>query len=268
MAERFTLPAAVSTRMNRRRVLRYTGGLLVGGAIGGLASVPTTIAAVPAPDVPGEQLEAGGWEQTDDSERQVFEREMGTVTVRARARTLRYVDRELTDEVEQKTLGAIATPLSVFAATRIRIRPDFDNLPAGIGRGTVLDAVESNATLQFEDELAERGLENVRRTGEGGFEVDTGETARLTEYAADYTYDAMSFEVEEGSTVDVPGGSVTVAGALAVWNHGGASYIAAGAYPAENVDESVSEDLSEAITVSVDVDLGVRYTSPTTGPLR
>lgn len=224
------------------------------GVAGGLAGCSAR-GQPPAPSIPQSMLDDGGWEQYDERVETVFERTFVGVTVTAEAHTLQFEDVALRTDVREKTLGTIDARLAVLFASRIAISPNLSSLPGA--RGQVLDQVESSARQQFEAQLSAAGLQDVNQSSTGSLSVDTGESARLTEYAAGFPFDGASFPVTGDASVSLPGGSIGVAGLLAVWQHGDYVLLAGGAYPAENYADSVSESLSEAITVSVDVDLGL-----------
>lgn len=236
--------------MDRRSFLASAAG--IGAAA--LAGCASASGEVPPPQVSQERLDQGGWERVADETRTVFEQDFGPATLTATARSQQYVDAELSTTIEEKTLGAVQVPLMVFNATRVGFSPDLDSVP--IAKGQIKDRVAANAREQFEASLEERGLVEVQMTEQGSLAVDTGESADLFHYTAAFPFDDLTFDVR-GEQVAIEGAKLDVRGWLAAWNHDGATFVAASACPGQNFQRSVDRDLSEAIHVSVDIDLGL-----------
>jgi hypothetical protein len=238
--------------MNRRRFLGAAG---VAG-LGAVAGCMNALGTVAPPDVPEQQLEDGGWEQTDRTEQTVFEQEYGPVTVTGKSTTLTFEDTQLAQSVTEKTLGQIEGTLAMYSASHINFSPDLNNLPGGVGREEVLERVDTAANEQFRQRMRDNGLENVTKTGTQRFQTDSGADAGLTTYSAEYPVGELTYETgSESFTIDV--GAIEVAGDLAVWNEGDYVVVAGGAYPFENFTKTTQKDLSDAITVTIDIDLGL-----------
>ncbi|MFB6070133.1 MAG: hypothetical protein ABEJ76_03845 [Halanaeroarchaeum sp.] len=238
--------------MERREFLAAAGV----GTLGALAGCAGAIGAVAPPTVPRDRLERGGWELQSESQRTVFEEQYGPVTVTAKAHSLTYSDVALRRTIAERTLGRVDGRIALFAATRIQFDPDLADVP--LVRDAVLDRTESAARDRFVERMRAAGLQSVERTDTGTFQVETGETARATTYAAEFPVSDIAFQVAEGASITVPVSPLAVEGSLAVWAHGGSVLVAGGAYPAENVSTTVTETLTSAISVTVDVDLGLR----------
>lgn len=240
--------------MDRRSLLGTAAGL----GLVGLAGCSTLAeASVSPPDVPEAEMQDAGWTQTDSSQRTLLEESYGPVTFTAEGYTVTYTDAALNDRIREATLGRVDGRLALFSATRIDFSPDIAELPGGVGRKEVLDEIEASARETFRSRLQDAGLADVTRTATGSFDVDTGESASLTEYEATYEVPAFEFPVQDGKTITIEGAGLAVRGDLAVWHHGDYGVVAGGAYAAENFARTETEDLSEAITVSVDIDLGL-----------
>lgn len=239
--------------MDRRTFLTAAGSA---GLIG-LSGCMTASATRRPPNVPDDYLEENGWEKQDEYTSEVFQREYAGQTITATASTVVYANAALSAELSEKTLDRLNGQFSTFFASRVTFDPDLTNLPGGAGRAEIVDQVEENARKTLEDQLEAAELENIRIDAEGSIEVDTGETARRTDYAAEFRYEPLSLPVTEDRTVSVEGGDIDVGGLLAVWHHEDAVLVAGGAYPAENFERTVEEELSSAIDVTVEVDLGL-----------
>ncbi|MBV0902007.1 DUF6517 family protein [Haloarcula salina] len=240
--------------MNRRDYL------IAGASLGtaGLAGCSfLAAAATPAPNVPKQRLDDGGWTRTNQASETVLERSYGPVTIEAVSNTVQYVDEQLQERVAGRTLEQVQTALSVFFATRVDFSPNLDNLPAGAGRAELLSQVQSNARETFEQQMRNQGLTDIEKTGEGTLDIDTGETAETIRLSAAYPFQGIGFDVTEDKSVEIPPADIDIAALLAVWHHGDYVLISGGAYPAQNFDQVVENSLSEGITVTVDVDLGL-----------
>lgn len=218
----------------------------------------TAAASTVPPDVPGDTLDAGGWEQAGEETGTVFEESYGPATITAAQHTLQFADRALQNEVNERTLGQVQASLAVFFASHIDFSPNLDELPGGVGREEILDQVRANAREQFEGQMSDQGLTNIEKTGEDTIEIDTGETAETDQLSAVYPFEGISFEVTGGKSVEIPAAEIDVSATMAIWHHGDFVVIAGGAYPAENFATSVDQDLSEGVSVTVEVDLGLQ----------
>lgn len=239
--------------MRRRRFL--TAAAAAGAA--GLAGCSSASGAVAPPQIPDEQLSEGNWERVDARQEQVFERSYGPVTVTADAHTVVYEDVGLASEISSKTLEEVSGRFSLFSATRVDLNPSLDDLPGGVGREQILDRTEENARQQFRSEMDAAGLASVEQASTGTITVDTGEEASLTSYTASFPVADISFPVTDDEAITIEGGGIDVAGDLAVWHHDGSVLVAGGAYPGQNFTRRVERSLSDAIDVTVDVDLGL-----------
>lgn len=241
--------------MHRRDYL--AAGVALGtGALSGCSFLAA--AETPPPAVPEQRLDEGGWSRSDQTSETVFERSYGPVTVEAVSHTLQYVDEQLQDRVANRTLDQIRTALSVFFATRVDFSPNLDNLPAGVGQAELLSEVRANARESFEQQMRSQGLTDIEQSGTGTIDIDTGETAETVQLSAVFPFDGISFDVTDDASVEIPPSDIDISALLAVWHHGDYVLISGGAYPAQNFDRVVENALSEGITVTVDVDLGLR----------
>ncbi|MFB6134350.1 MAG: hypothetical protein ABEJ55_05125 [Halanaeroarchaeum sp.] len=239
--------------MRRRDVLTAAGT----GAIAALAGCTGALGSVAPPAVPTQRLESGGWEQQSERQETVFEQSYGPVTVQAKAHSLVYSDVALRKDIAEKTLGRVDGRMAIFSATRVQFSPNLADLPGDIGTDQIVSQTADAAREQFRTEMTDAGLQDVEAVGTGTVEIDTGESAETTQYEATFPFSDVEFPVTDDQTITIEGEPLTVEGILAVWSHEGSVLVAGGAYPAENVDKTVTEQLSSAITVSVDIDLGL-----------
>lgn len=239
--------------MNRRTFL----GAASAAGLGALAGCTSALGTVAPPNVPQQQLDEGGWEQTNRSEKTVLDKQYGPVTVKGKSTTLTFEDKQLRQSVKEKTLGQIDGTLAIYSASHINFSPDLNNLPGGVGRKEVLKEVEKAAKKQFKQRMKDNGLQNVTKTGTKQFTTDSGKDAGLTTYKAEFPVGKLTYETSgESFTIDV--GTIDVAGDLAVWNQNDYVVVAGGAYPFENFTKTTQKDLSDAISVTIDIDLNLK----------
>ncbi len=102
------------------------------------------------------------------------------------------------------------------------------------------------------------GLVNIHETNRYTITVNTGETAQVHEYSANYRFSNIEVPVTKSKTITIKGDTLTVNGILAIWQHDTDVMAAGGVYPAEDFETHTTQDLTDAITVSVDIDLGLQ----------
>ena len=238
--------------MQRRTFLATVGA----GTLGALAGCQTAVGAVAPPSVPQENLDDGGWtlrEETDDET--VFEETYSVVTVEAVATSRTYADAVLREQVRTDTLGTVDTDLALFSATRVDIAPAVDEL--GPVQSEVAGEIRDHAVSQLRQQLDAAGIQGLEETGTDTLSVAGGHEADLVELQGTYPVSDITFPVQEGTTITIEGGALPIEAPLAVWAADGNYLIAGGAYPAGNFTRETESTLSDAISVSVDVDLGL-----------
>jgi len=238
--------------MNRRRFIGSTVG------VGALATAGCLASASPHPPNASEELLAdGGWELVETTQAEAFSETYAGQELTATATTEIYENVPLREELDEKTLGRVASAPAVFFASRVTFDPDLTSLPGGIGRDQVIDEVEANARATLEDRMGATGVEDVETVDDGDLAIDTGETARRTDMAGTLPFPPIAVPVTDDRTIELDTDSIPVAGRLGVWPAEESVLVGGGAFPSENVAETHDEDLSSAISVSVDVDLGL-----------
>lgn len=258
--------------LSRRQTLAG-GGLVVAIGLGLGASHVLRPAGAVSPEFPRDEMEENGWVEVEQVSEPVMQSSAGPITIEAIANIVRFEDQGLVEEIKDReitleyrgtstterlgdhTTGQFDQSMGVFAATKIDLTPHIDELPAGIGRAEVMGQVETQAQNQFEQQLEDAGLENPRQVDSGTFEVETGQTGSLYEYLATFSFESASFETQ-GVPITVPGGTIDVAGHLAVWHDGSNIVVAAGGHPAENYTDTVTESVQGG-ELTVDLDLGL-----------
>jgi len=244
--------SAETLHMNRRAFIGAAAGVGLAGVSGCVAS-----AQARPPEVPESRLEGGGWTLVREEQRKVFEREYAGQQLTATATTEIYADAAFRKQLAEKTLGQITEAPASFFASRVTFDPDITSLPGGIGRESIVDEIESQSRQQLKDQMRNAGVEDVSQSDAGSFQVQTGEDARQTNFEGVLPFGPIEFPVDDDRTVKIEADEITIKGHLGVWHHGDSVLVAGGAYPGENYARKVSRDVSSAIEVTVDIDLGL-----------
>jgi hypothetical protein len=245
--------------MERRQFLGSTaavGGAALAGRVDG-SSADVEVRSGDGPEVPSVPVGQahGGWVVDRGRSRTFSDRGMGVTST---GTTVAYVDRGLAETLGERTIGTGFRELRLFFATRVDYSPAVDRLPFGIGRDVVVNRTASNARERFHRWLGDAGLEEIERRDTGSIDVHGGPRTDLELYDAVYPYDGFEFEAG-GSTVSVAGDPIAVEGLLATWYDRGAraTFVAGAVNPAENYERTVDRRLTEAVTLTLDVDLGL-----------
>lgn len=206
------------------------------------------------PSVPVERVD-GGW--VVDRERSGTFSESG-MGVTSTGTTVVYVDEGLSETLRERTLGTNFEELRMFFATRVEYAPAVDRLPFGVGRSVVVDRTESNARDRFERRLEEAGLKGIERRDTRRVDIAEGPSTNLALYDAVYPYDGFEFEAGN-SMVSVAGEPVDVEGMLAAWydRDAGSTFVAGAVNPAENYEKQVEHRVTDAVDLTLDIDLGL-----------
>lgn len=225
-------------------------------ALGSLAGCQTAVGSVALPNVPETTLEEGGWEQRSETKDEtVFEEDYSVVTVEAVASSVTYADAALREQVRTDTLDTLDTDLALFSATRVDMVPSVDEL--GPVQTEVTNRIRDNAIGELRTRMETAGITDIEQTGSGSLDVASGKTADLTELSGVYPVQDIEFPVREDTTLTLEGTELAVDAVLAVWAGDGNYLVAGGAYPTENFSRVAETDLSDAISVTIDVDLGL-----------
>lgn len=207
---------------------------------------------VPAPLIPKEKLQQYGYVQIDEKESDIKILDFPEVILIQHL--VVYENSQVREDLKRKTLGMVDESVVLFFAVRADIVPDVDNLP--LLRDYVMKIAKESAKEYFEQELRNYGLTNIQLVEEREIIVNTGEKAKVFVYSAEYKIPELSFQLTQDKRISLDAGSLKVAGILAVWHHGDYIIIAGGAYPAENYLKTFKERITEAIEVTIKINLG------------
>lgn len=198
------------------------------------------------PEVPTDQLQAGGWRELARTEETLFQTPMAAVI----GRTLVYEDEGLQtalsrvgaddllarlqdradgdDDGVLVDTGSDGSAWRFFFATRLSFTPP---LAPGIGPASMRTTVESEARRSFAEDLQTRGFRDVTRGRGQRYRTGTGDRARLTKFDATLPLDAVADGCDP----------LEVEGWLSVWHTGESFRIAGGAYPVRGLDPLLAD---------------------------
>lgn len=160
---------------------------------------------VPPPAIPDDRLE--GWRRVDSSVETPFDAKVVTV----RAHTLVFEDADRGPILTERT--GVDTAWRFVFVTRIQIRPN-TRPSAALSR-----VVRNGAADGFEERLADRGFESIRKRDSRSVAIGDGDGDKdgtLVTYSARCVVDSIRIPLE---------------GMLAVWTRSGQYYVGGGAYP-------------------------------------
>lgn len=236
--------------MNRRQFIRGAAGVGALAMVGAPAS-----GSVPAPDVPTEKLQENGWKQIEQAQETVFESSFGGVEMSVTGHTVVYENRELRREIAEKTVGEVDFTPSSFFATRLEFSTPISALP-DTQRSALEAETDRSARTEFEERLRDLGLVDVEAGETDELVVETGEVADRIRYGATYEVEEFSVPIG-GEELTLAPDPFAVAGQLALWEHSDAMMVTGGGYPAENFAQTLRESVTDAIDVTVEIDLGL-----------
>lgn len=232
-------------------------------ALAGCLSVTNTsgneadISVQPA-KVSGRQLDRNGWQKVAEMEQKVVDRKFAFVDIEVYSHTTQYEDRALRQRLREGTMGFFDATVMRFFASRVEIVPAIDELPFGVGLDTIMGLVQASAESQLKSQMDEQGLKNIREGQTGSININNGPQAWLKTYSADFEYPSIEFPIADAQKLRIPAGSLSVWGALAAWKSENSILVGGGACPAQEFTESLTREVTDLITVTVDVDLRLR----------
>lgn len=127
--------------------------------------------------MPTDELDSGGWVQTDVAVETVF----SLPTVQVRTATVQYED-ERTRQMLAEALGhSIDVAPRFFAGTRLAFDPP---LPASVSPGAIAPLLQREARSAFARRLRERGLVDINRDSSQCVRVGGENRTRVTKFEA------------------------------------------------------------------------------------
>ncbi|WP_435123873.1 twin-arginine translocation signal domain-containing protein [Halobaculum sp. D14] len=203
------------------------------------------------PSVPQTRLSEAGWTRLREQRRPLFDRVVDGVAVNAVTHAVRFGNDERWRRLRNATLGRVDGRLNSFFAGRVTFSAPQQPAPTA---DALCAATERAARDAFRRRLGARGFRAVDAVDRGELAAANGETARTTTYTA--AFPVEGFRLSVGSReLSVSADAIDAEGFLAVWPDGDSVLAAGGTYAAERGRRTVTEPLTDDISVTVDVDL-------------
>ena len=249
--------------MNRRTFL----GSLVGGSLALIAGCSSpgestedtqSLDDVEWPETTSNRLRR--WNETG-TKTLSFKTEVYGADIVGHTRTRIYESTALRTDARKKTLGQFDNTLASFFATNIDLRGHWT---------AAVSATEIGKRLQPEihKEFKNQGIQQIREITPSKPTPDVGGShSMLYEFEGQYSVPTIARAVEIPDvgrrTLKIEGGTIPVAGLLAVWKQDhGTALAGGGAYPKENYFESdtisITGSEDDGINITVSVDLGLQ----------
>ncbi|WP_396613986.1 hypothetical protein ACH9L7_19825 (plasmid) [Haloferax sp. S1W] len=214
---------------------------------------------VPAPsvDIPD------GWEVTTPNSKPIVfveGKDLG-VSWTAVGHTKLYENKKLRERIKQETFGKIDQTLMVAFASRI----DFFSSIAHLGTSFQQETINSEVRSQMRDRMTEFGLTEVTYKGEVQREEETN-PSKFHKWTAYYPVDEIPVnDVDipnvEKDSFTIGGKNLKIGGLAGVWKEGKSLLAAGGVYPADYYNERQEWDVSGAIHLSLDIEMGFQPTN-------
>lgn len=171
-----------------------------------------------------------------------------------------YHNWALNQKIKQDTLNTISS--NIFQTYIVKV--DTGDLPEYVVESRrasiidILDQVEQRmnqkAQEQFDTTLK---LQETEQTPDVRSSAPTVVHRRFN---GEYQYSSESFDVR-GETIEIPGQSVNVRGDMYAWDcpQADSKFVVVGVYPGESVRQTSTHQLSDAISINVDLDLAIPH---------
>lgn len=168
--------------------------------------------------------------------------------------TVKFSDTQFNNRIQEQLLGLVQRNLTRLYITQV----DSSSIPE-FAEGVVIGngKLAERAQTKLEQKGNRSGL-TFQRVKKQSVVVDGKETLKQV-FTADYTYSGRDFQAA-GTTFHVPGGSIPIRAVMYVFDCPSHDdrYIISGLYPAAGISESMHENLTNAISVDVSINLAVQ----------
>lgn len=247
--------------ISRRKFLAASAaaGAVVTAGCGG--KVETSPGEASDKDVPAPSVNVpDGWElTTPNSESVVFDKgEDFGINWTAVGHTNLYENVKLRNRIKEETFGRINRQLMVGFASRIDFFPTY----AHLGTGFKQDTIDSQIRSKMQSQMKGFGLKEITYQGESQ-RMGSSNPSSYHKWTGKYPIEEISIEdvniphVEKDSFT-IGGEDLEIAGIAAVWKEGTHLLAAGGVYPAERYSEREKWDVSGAVHLSLQIEMGFR----------
>ncbi|NIC00995.1 hypothetical protein [Halobacterium sp. R2-5] len=176
----------------------------------------------------------------------------------AHGHTVRYEDTHLRERIKEDTFGEIDRPFAVAFASRVDVFPSHLSIATRLKNGEIRKSIRDHLTSA----MREFGVQNIQTDGT----MDASNTS-----AGEFPVVRGEYPLEEVtiSGVDIPhsdqdeltfgGGTLPIKGIAGRWKSNGSILAGGGVYPADDFEDSQNVSMSDAIELSVSVDLDMGW---------
>ena len=166
-----------------------------------------------------------------------------------------YEDSQLRNRIAEDTFGEVDRPFAVAFCGRIDIFPS----AASIASGLVSD-IDETMVENLETSMTNFGVENLQETNTTTI---SGVSSDFRTVVGDYQIEPVTIEGidvphSDRSQLQFGGGSLPIRGIIGNWKADGSILVGGGVYPDGHFSQSEEIRMSDAISLSVNIDLQLR----------
>lgn len=248
--------------INRRRLL---AGIGVAGssALAGCGSTSEVNEGEPSDkNVPAPVVDAGErWDlKTPDSKPRLLMEGTAAyfVDYTAHGHIVRYGDAKLRERIKEDTFGEIDRPFAVAFAARVDIFPSHLSAATGLQSGKIKESIRGSLITEMENfgvqNIQTDGMMDAPNTPAGKFSVVRGEYP-----LQEVTISGVDIPNSDQTKLTFGGGTLPIKGIAGRWKSNDSILAGGGVYPADDFEDSQNVTLSDAIELTVDVDLNIGW---------
>lgn len=251
-----------NSTINRRRVLATLGAAGVAGLAGCGSSSNASVGEPSEKDVPPPSVDAANrWELTtpNSETRLLYEGSQLGIEFTAHGHTVQYADKQLRQRISENTFGEVDREFAVAFAARIDIFPSY----ASSGTAAFGDTIESAITDNLRSSMEEFGVQNVIE--DGRMEASNTPADDVSVLRGEYpinqvTIRDVNIPHSDREQLSFGDGTLPIKGIAGRWKSGGSIMAAGGVYPDEPFIEENEVEMSDAVTLSMEINLGLNPT--------
>ncbi|MBX0346586.1 hypothetical protein [Haloarcula pellucida] len=248
------------TKIKRRHLLTALGATGISALAGCGSTSDADIGSPSDKDVPAPSVDASDrWELTtpDSKPRLLKKGSVGPLNYTAHGHVTRYEDVQLRKRVSDSTFGEIDRPFAVAFAARVDVFPSTFSAATGLQSGEIDSAILNN----LKNAMSDFGVQNVQQsapmdapdTPPAQFQVVRGEYP-----ISEVTIEDVDIPHSNRSQLSFGGGMLPIKGIAGRWKSDGSILAGGGVYPDADFDATEKVSMSDAISMSVDVDLNLQ----------
>jgi len=247
--------------LTRRRMLAALG-VASSSALAGCGSTSdaevgeTSTKDVPAPTVDSSQR----WSLvTPNSKPRLLQKgSLAVLDYTAHGHVVRYEDSKLRQRISKETFGEIDRPFVTAFAARIDIFPSELSRVSELRSGKIDDAIRANLTSAMQafgvQNIQDAGMMNAPRTPAKELMVVRGEYP-----LREVSIRGIDIPHSDRNELTFGGGTLPIKGVAGRWKSDGSILAGGGVYPAGDFEDSQTISMSNAIELSVSVDLEIGW---------